>query len=89
LAKPPTDRPPGEAALLSQFGTNLRRTREGANLTQRALARAAGVSQTAISYIELGETAPSLLLVYRIARALDMKPTDLLKGLPSLPPRSR
>jgi DNA-binding XRE family transcriptional regulator len=86
VRKPPEDRMPGEARLLARFGANVRRERVNAKLSQDELADAAGVSQSAISMTELGETAPTLVLVYRLARALDVDPANLQRGL-RLPPK--
>ncbi len=42
------------------------------------LAQDAGVSQATISLIERGLLAPSLATLYRVARALDVSPAELL-----------
>jgi len=81
VRKAPQDRPPAEARLLARFGANVRRERLKAKLTQAELAKAAEVAQGAISMTELGETAPTLVLVCRIARSLKVEVSDLLSGV--------
>ncbi len=60
------------------FGQRLSRVRDDAGLSQSALARAVGTSQSAISQIEAGERNPSFETIRQIARALDIPPAQLL-----------
>jgi transcriptional regulator with XRE-family HTH domain len=62
------------------FGQRLARVRDDAGLSQSALARAVGTSQSAISQIESGERNPSFETIRQIARALSMTPAQLLGG---------
>lgn len=60
-------------------GSNVRRLRTVAKLTQEQLAFAAEIDLTYIGGIERGRRNPSLLVLARIAEALDTEPAQLLK----------
>ncbi len=60
------------------FGRRLRELRLGRQLTQEALAEAAGITSTYTSDIERGKRAPSLTIILRLAQALDVDVADLL-----------
>lgn len=60
------------------FGERLREVRLKRNVTQQALAEAAGMSLTYISNMEHGFKVPSLTTIIRIAVALDCKVMDLV-----------
>jgi transcriptional regulator with XRE-family HTH domain len=62
------------------FGERLTQIREDAGLTQSALARAVGTSQSAISQIEAGERNPSYEMIRQIAEALGVSPSYLVGG---------
>lgn len=66
---------------LLQFGTNARRARLAAGLTQEQLAAKAGLDRTYISLVERGKRNPSLLNLLRLARAASIDPALLVKGL--------
>lgn len=66
-------------------GQAIRRAREAAGLSMRALARASEVSQPFLSQVEKGETSPSLSSLYRLAHALGVSPSQLMP--PVSPPR--
>ena len=52
------------------FGERLGRLREDARLSQSALARRVGVSQSAVSQMESGERSPSYGMLVQVADAL-------------------
>ena len=52
------------------FGERLTRLREDARLSQSALARRVGVSQSAVSQMESGERSPSYGMLVQLAEAL-------------------
>ena len=54
------------------FGQRLKELREAKNLTQEDLAAIVGVHQTYIGKIETGKANPSLLLMYKLTRAIDI-----------------
>lgn len=60
------------------IGANVRCAREGAGLSQGALARAVGVTRPAITRIESGVGFPSVEGLYRIAKACGCHPGMLL-----------
>jgi len=51
-------------------GPNLRRVRTKRGLSLERLARSSGVSRSMLSQIELGQTSPTVPLLWRIARTL-------------------
>ena len=61
------------------LGANVRRIRRARRLTQEELAFSAEVDLTYMGGIERGRRNPSLLVMARIADALSVKLTDLLK----------
>jgi transcriptional regulator with XRE-family HTH domain len=64
-----------------RFGTNLRWARERAGLSQEALANEAGVDRAAVSVFERGRRNPNLRTILRLARALELAPGVLLRGI--------
>lgn len=63
------------------FGDNMRDARHRANLSQVGLAEATGLDRAAISFLERADRAPDLSTLVRVARALHVKPGELLRGL--------
>jgi transcriptional regulator with XRE-family HTH domain len=53
-------------------GANLRRLRSRRGLSLERLARRAGVSRAMLSQTELGHSAPTINLLWKVARALDV-----------------
>jgi len=64
-----------------KFGTRLRDIREGRGISQEALAFAAKLHRTYVGGIERGERNPSLTNVVRLAKALQLTPSELLEGV--------
>ena len=60
------------------IGMRIGQIREDAGLTQSALARAIGSSQSAISQIEAGDRNPSYEMLRSIAEALGVTPAYLV-----------
>ena len=60
-------------------GTNVRRARQAAGLSQEQLALDAKIDLTYAGGIERGRRNPSLEVLARIADALGVEPSDLLK----------
>jgi transcriptional regulator with XRE-family HTH domain len=60
------------------FGEVLRAYRIKRNLTQDALARAAGVDDSLVSFYERSKKLPTLATVLLLARALGVKPGKLV-----------
>jgi len=60
------------------FGQRLRKARRRAKLTQEALGKRVGLSRTSITNIEQGNQHVGLHLLYELARAVGVRPVDLL-----------
>jgi len=69
------------ATLPERFGENLRKARERSQMTQVELGRLSGVSPTAICRLEAGRREPRLRTLVALAHALDMKASDLIRGI--------
>ncbi len=65
----------------ARFGVNLRWARERAGISQEALANNAHVDRAAISVFERGKRNPNLRTLLRLARALEVPPGVLLRGV--------
>lgn len=68
-----------KSAILLRFGENVRRERDMRKLSQEALADLAGLHRTYIGMIERAEKNITLINIEKIALALKVNPTDLLK----------
>jgi len=67
-----------DAAFLSSVGLRVRERRERLGMTRRLLAQQAEVSERYLAQLELGEGNVSIVLLRRIAGALNLKPAVLL-----------
>jgi transcriptional regulator with XRE-family HTH domain len=74
------------AAVARDFGAKLRQAREGAGLTQEALADLSGISRTAISPLERGQHMPRLDTLIKLAGALGTEPCELIADYRWHPP---
>ncbi len=64
----------------TRFGTVIRNLRDGLGMTQRDLAKSAGVSGAYIALLEQGKRKnPSLVILRRLARALEVELVELLE----------
>lgn len=63
-----------------RFGWNLRLARHRARLRQQDLADRMGIAQAGISGWERGQRMPKERSVWRLADALEVEPSDLLRG---------
>jgi transcriptional regulator with XRE-family HTH domain len=61
-----------------EIGKRIAEIREQSKLTQSALARAVGISQSAISAIEAGDRNPSYDMLRQVADALGVTPAYLV-----------
>jgi transcriptional regulator with XRE-family HTH domain len=82
---PPRDwayQPEGEAAqdLAPVVGVNLRRLRMRRGLSLEKLAHKSGVSRAMLGQIELGQSAPTINVLWKIARALDVTFATLIQA---------
>ena len=65
--------------ILKLFGSRVQKLRIDGGWSQEAFAELAGLHRTYISGIERGIRNPTLVIVQRIADALSISPSDLLK----------
>jgi transcriptional regulator with XRE-family HTH domain len=73
--------PPDENADLAPVvGTNLRRLRMKRGLSLERLAQRSGVSRAMLGQIELGQSAPTINVLWKIARALDVTFATLIQA---------
>jgi transcriptional regulator with XRE-family HTH domain len=78
--------------LQQAFGNVVRRRRQELQLGQESLADKAGLHRTHVSLIERGKRMPSLLVIKKLAAALDTTMASLLseiEGLDETPRRTR
>ena len=60
------------------FGHTLRKVRKDAKITQEELALAAGIERNYVSLIERGINQPTIRVIFRLALALDVAPSELI-----------
>lgn len=63
---------------MGDLGSNLRAARERLGLTQEQVAERSGVHATEVSRIEGGKRDPQVSTVRRLAKAVEVKPGQLL-----------
>lgn len=63
------------------FGHTLRETRRQTGVSQDDLARLSGVDRSAISNYERGRREPNLRTIVKLARAMNVSPSSLLRDL--------
>lgn len=73
------ERVTGSLAIL---GKNIAAARKERRISQLSLAIASGVSKSYLCDVEHGRRNISVLLVIKIAEALDVSPSSLLEGIP-------
>ena len=66
-------------AQLSSFGKRVAELRRRSNLTQQQLADKTGMSLVSIAYIETGKRWVRLTTLDKIAQALDVEMSELLR----------
>lgn len=66
---------------LEAFGRTVRKTRRDRELSQEALADRAGLSSKHIGEIERANKDPRLTTVLKLARALDVRSSELLTAV--------
>lgn len=64
-----------------RFAQNLRAERLRRGLSQEALGDACGLHRTEVSLLERGGREPRLSTIVRLARALKVRPAELLRGI--------
>jgi transcriptional regulator with XRE-family HTH domain len=61
------------------FGIVLRELRLKSGLSQENLGFAADLQRNYISLMELGQNQPTITTIFKLASALEIKPSDLIK----------
>jgi transcriptional regulator with XRE-family HTH domain len=64
-----------------KFGERIRTLRKQAGWSQEELAATCGLHRTYVGAVERGERNVSLINIVRLARALRVKPTDLMEDI--------
>ena len=67
--------------LVTDLGAAIKERRQAKKLSQEALAEIADFDRTYISLLERGERNPSFTNLCRVAAALGVMPSELLKGI--------
>lgn len=75
-----TARVQGKKDLLA-LGREIRRHRKAKGLSQEALAGIAELDRNYIGFLERAERSPRAVIVFRIARALEVHPSELLREM--------
>ncbi|MGJ8677760.1 MAG: helix-turn-helix domain-containing protein [Akkermansiaceae bacterium] len=70
-----------KVSALVKLGDNVRRLREIKEISQENLAFEAGLDRTYIGGVERGERNPTVLSSLKIAEALEVELSELLKGV--------
>jgi len=76
--EPHLNRRPESRAIGRAFGQVLREARKAAGYTQEPLARKVRIDIKYVSLLERGRRLPSLALVFALAKALRLKPEDMI-----------
>lgn len=69
------------APELEKFGAQVRQLRKALGLSQEDLAELTDLHRTYIGGIERGERNVALINIIRLAKALNVSPSELLKGI--------
>lgn len=67
--------------LLTKLSLNIKAERTRKNLSQAELAELIQASENSIGKIERAEQNPSAIMVYKIAKALELDINELFKGI--------
>lgn len=64
--------------LAAALGDSIRKRREALSVSQEKFAEMTGHHRTYIGFLERGERTPNVYTLSRVARALGIKPSELL-----------
>jgi len=62
-----------------KIGKNIKKIREQRHLTQEVLAEKSGISQDYLGKIEVCINRPGLKTIFKLSKALEVEPSELLK----------
>lgn len=65
-------------SILRNFGQKMQKVRQDKDITQEGLASILSMHRTYIGLIERGERNPTIRTLYKIAKALKVKSSDIL-----------
>lgn len=77
------------APELEKFGAQVRQLRKALGLSQEDLAELTDLHRTYIGGIERGERNVALINIIRLAKALNVSPSELLKGIEWINPPTK
>jgi transcriptional regulator with XRE-family HTH domain len=66
---------------LQALGREIRRHRNAGKLSQEKLAELAGLNRNYIGFVERAERSPRITTIFRIAHALGLHPSELLREM--------
>ena len=78
--KMPTDHTSHDEGVLAAFANAIRAERKMRGISQENLAAMAGINRGYMGYIERGQQNPTLLLMLRIASALEISLSQLIRN---------
>jgi transcriptional regulator with XRE-family HTH domain len=65
--------------IIKVFGKILRELRESKKISQEKLAEYCNLDRTYISLLERGHRQPTITTIFKIGKALDISPAELIK----------
>jgi transcriptional regulator with XRE-family HTH domain len=68
-------------SIARRFGSNLKRHRQRAGLSQEEIGFRASLHRTEIGLLERGERLPRIDTAVKVAAALEVEPAELLEGI--------
>lgn len=68
------------SSVAKHFGEAIEESRKACAITQEELAARAGLHRTYISQIERGKRQPTLATIFELARALGIRPSNLIES---------
>ena len=73
----------GQMGLERLFGQILQEIRQRRDLSQEELGFESGYHRTYISLLERGQKNPSLKTIFQLAKALKVRPSEMIQGIES------
>ena len=67
--------------IRQEVGARIQKIRKEAGLSQEDLALEADLDRTYISHVERGTRNPTVIVIFKIAKALNTTASEILKGL--------